>query len=809
MTAEAMVRGRQPPHGQVLGEQGRLEQDPAQEHRRRRRSRRQQPPGPAGPPVEVPVGGQQAEQAPEEEGVGPGVEGVVDAVEHGGVEVVAVVDEPQPVGRRGQHPDDGEAVGQAPPAGGHRGHHGERPQDVELLLHRERPGLGQVAEERGVAEGLAVVGVVEERGEAVPPQPVGGVGHVHEVGVDGQQAHGQQQRRHQADPAAGVEGAEADPAVALAFAGQHGGDQEPRQHEEHLERHPGAGQGLEVRVVGEDGEQGQGPDAGQRGPVARGGSGRARARARWPSSVSAAAVGDVGARPRPPWRRRSCRPRRPSPGYLVPAGPGGPGAAPGPGSSTTCPHRQDGTPGSTGDHRCRPVPTGVVVAASPPARTPRTPAGGVAPLPSPPSHTRGTPWSRPGRHRVVPTPCRSPHPGGWPAGASGPGGRVLVPLAIVLIGAWTYRWVDEDAFINFRIVHNLLAGHGPVFNVGERVEVSSDPLWLFTLAVLHGVLPGLARVDLGRPRPGLHGRRLRGRRHGRGPARGAPRRGHRPPARPADGVGGRRGVGVRHLRPRDVDGLPVAGGHLPPAGPGGGAADGRGAGRRRGRPRHPDPSRAGPGLRGVRWPRWSPWWRRRGGPWPAAGCDGARPWWPPRWPCRWPTSCSAWPTSPCSSPRRPWPRRRRRRGGPRGPPTCGTSWRRTRCGCPSAWPRWWSASAWSRGGGRRPARGAGAVHPARRRPGRPRSTWSRSGATTCTPACCCPPSSPWPSRCSSASGHCGPSSWCRRWASPRGRVVCLGWLRFVRRPSPGSPPRPSSSPTSATAGSAPPATPTR
>ena len=66
---------------------------------------------------------------------------------------------------------------------------------------------------------------------------------------------------------------------------------------------------------------------------------------------------------------------------------------------------------------------------------------------------------------------------------------VLVPLVIVLVGAWTYRWVDEDAFINFRIVHNLLAGHGPVFNVGERVEVDSDPLWMFTLAAVHGVTP--------------------------------------------------------------------------------------------------------------------------------------------------------------------------------------------------------------------------------------------------------------------------------------------------------------------------------
>jgi len=66
---------------------------------------------------------------------------------------------------------------------------------------------------------------------------------------------------------------------------------------------------------------------------------------------------------------------------------------------------------------------------------------------------------------------------------------VIVPVVIVLVGAWIYRWVDEDAFINFRIIDNLLGGHGLVFNLGERVEVNSDPLWLFTLALFHEILP--------------------------------------------------------------------------------------------------------------------------------------------------------------------------------------------------------------------------------------------------------------------------------------------------------------------------------
>jgi arabinofuranosyltransferase len=68
-------------------------------------------------------------------------------------------------------------------------------------------------------------------------------------------------------------------------------------------------------------------------------------------------------------------------------------------------------------------------------------------------------------------------------------GPVLVPVVIVLVGAWLYRWVDEDGFIDFRIIDHLLAGHGMVFNIGERVEVDSDPLWMLSLALLHEAVP--------------------------------------------------------------------------------------------------------------------------------------------------------------------------------------------------------------------------------------------------------------------------------------------------------------------------------
>lgn len=42
-------------------------------------------------------------------------------------------------------------------------------------------------------------------------------------------------------------------------------------------------------------------------------------------------------------------------------------------------------------------------------------------------------------------------------------------------------WASEDAFIFFRYVDNFLQGHGLVFNIGNRVEGFTSPLWVFVL----------------------------------------------------------------------------------------------------------------------------------------------------------------------------------------------------------------------------------------------------------------------------------------------------------------------------------------
>jgi arabinofuranosyltransferase len=69
---------------------------------------------------------------------------------------------------------------------------------------------------------------------------------------------------------------------------------------------------------------------------------------------------------------------------------------------------------------------------------------------------------------------------------------LIVPLVVLGWAGWLRRWFSEDAFITLRSVDNLLAGHGPVFNVGERVESSTSALWQFMLAAcgpLRGILP--------------------------------------------------------------------------------------------------------------------------------------------------------------------------------------------------------------------------------------------------------------------------------------------------------------------------------
>ncbi|UKD51327.1 MULTISPECIES: ArnT family glycosyltransferase [Amycolatopsis] len=52
---------------------------------------------------------------------------------------------------------------------------------------------------------------------------------------------------------------------------------------------------------------------------------------------------------------------------------------------------------------------------------------------------------------------------------------------IAILGYFT-RWICDDALIFTRIVEQILAGNGPVYNLGERAEASTSTLWQWLLA---------------------------------------------------------------------------------------------------------------------------------------------------------------------------------------------------------------------------------------------------------------------------------------------------------------------------------------
>jgi hypothetical protein len=64
----------------------------------------------------------------------------------------------------------------------------------------------------------------------------------------------------------------------------------------------------------------------------------------------------------------------------------------------------------------------------------------------------------------------------WTLAAFGVIAALLAAQTLLVSGS-----LIDDAFIFFRYADNLLAGHGPVFNAGERVEGFTSPLWLILL----------------------------------------------------------------------------------------------------------------------------------------------------------------------------------------------------------------------------------------------------------------------------------------------------------------------------------------
>ena len=60
---------------------------------------------------------------------------------------------------------------------------------------------------------------------------------------------------------------------------------------------------------------------------------------------------------------------------------------------------------------------------------------------------------------------------------------LMLCTVLFLIFAVNVSWVSDDALITMRHVLNFINGYGPVFNVGERVQAYTHPLWFLLISL--------------------------------------------------------------------------------------------------------------------------------------------------------------------------------------------------------------------------------------------------------------------------------------------------------------------------------------
>ena len=76
--------------------------------------------------------------------------------------------------------------------------------------------------------------------------------------------------------------------------------------------------------------------------------------------------------------------------------------------------------------------------------------------------------------------------------------RAALLLAFGLLGAYlfTRAWVAEDAYISFRVVDNALMGYGLRWNIYERVQAYTHPLWLLLHLPLQALWGNIFHVTM-------------------------------------------------------------------------------------------------------------------------------------------------------------------------------------------------------------------------------------------------------------------------------------------------------------------------
>jgi len=117
----------------------------------------------------------------------------------------------------------------------------------------------------------------------------------------------------------------------------------------------------------------------------------------------------------------------------------------------------------------------------------------------PPSFSVSSPAASLGRFETDSAATRSGRLA-WPAFPYTALTRISLWATVVMVsalwawGAWQRRWISDDGLIVLRTIRNLLAGNGPVFNPGERIESNTSAAWTYLMYV-GSVIGGPMRLE--------------------------------------------------------------------------------------------------------------------------------------------------------------------------------------------------------------------------------------------------------------------------------------------------------------------------
>ncbi len=150
----------------------------------------------------------------------------------------------------------------------------DRPDQVELLLDRQGPQVLQQRrapdrlEVREVMDHVPPVGHVEHRGDDVAAQPLGGVGREGQREHCAAQEHDHERGQQPPGPVH-VEAPEVDPVAQPQLLEQQRGDEEPGEHEEHVDPEETTLEPPDVRVEQQHRRHGDGPQPVEPGGVSQ------------------------------------------------------------------------------------------------------------------------------------------------------------------------------------------------------------------------------------------------------------------------------------------------------------------------------------------------------------------------------------------------------------------------------------------------------------------------------------------------------------------------------------------------------------